>query len=117
MRANWRHRMETAANGKAVEWRERIEAQRGSGRSIRSWCREHSLPEHTFYWWRTRLGLSPAARKRPRRHGKAIRFAEVVIPGSPMIDPIRLNLPGGRELILPASMPIESVVTLIRALE
>jgi hypothetical protein len=33
------------------------------------------------------------------------------------MDPIRLNLPGGRELILPGSMPIESVATLIRALE
>lgn len=109
--------MEAVANGKADTWRERIQAQCGSGRSIRSWCREHSLPEHTFYWWRSRLGLSPAARKRTRRHGKAIRFAEVVIPPSPVMDPIRLNLPGGRELILPGSMPIESVATLIRALE
>jgi len=109
--------MEAAVNGKADEWRERIEAQRGSGRSVRSWCGEHSLPEHAFYWWRTRLGLSPAAPQRPRRRAEEVRFAEVVVPRSPVIDPIRLNLTGGRELILPASMPIESVVTLIRALE
>src|ERR1700759_4835445 len=109
--------MEAAANGTADAWRERIAAQAASGQSIRAWCREHNHHEHAFYWWRSRLGLSPKAavqRQPNRRPGKAIKFAEVVVNRA---EPMCLRLAGARELILPASMSVAQVAQLVRAIE
>lgn len=36
-------------------WRRLIRGQAGSGRSIRAWCGQHSVPEASFYWWRRKL--------------------------------------------------------------
>ena len=106
--------MEAVSNGTADAWRERVLAQEGSGQSIRAWCRDNNHHEHAFYWWRARLGLSP--RKQLRGREKPIKFAEVVVNHA-AVEPMCLRLAGGRELILPASMPVERVVALIRALE
>jgi hypothetical protein len=110
--------MEVAANGTADAWRERITSQQASGQSIRVWCRENNHHEHAFYWWRARLGLSPksAAKRTQRRPLKPLRFAEVVVHRA-AAEPMRLRLGGGRELHLPASMAIESVAKLVRAIE
>ena len=115
--------MEPTVNGSADAWRERIAAQGASGNSIRGWCRENNHHEHAFYWWRSRLGLSPgsAAKRQQRLAAKAHpqagpRFTEVVVDGTAS-DSIRLRLGGGRELVLPASMPVEQIAQLIRAIE
>jgi hypothetical protein len=105
--------MEASSNGTADAWRERITSQRASGQSIRSWCREHNHHEHAFYWWRARLGLSPKAAAK-RRAAQAIKFAEVVVN---RVEPISLRLGGGRELLIPASMPPEHIAKLVRAIE
>lgn len=39
-------------------WRRKMREQARSGLSIRAWCREHDLHEHSFYWWRVRLARS-----------------------------------------------------------
>ena len=128
--------MEGSLNGTAEAWRERIVAQQASGRSIRGWCRENGFAEPAFYWWRRRLGLSPArdAGANGRRRGrpvKAVGFAEVVadrtsstastVPELPeaveAVEAICLRLGGGRELVLPGSMPVESIARLVRAIE
>lgn len=104
----------------AEVWRERIVAQQASGEPIRAWCRANVCPEHAFYWWRYRLNLSPAAvRPRGRPRGMApVEFAKVVVDGSMATsEPIRLSLGAGRELTLPASMPIEQIARLVRAIE
>lgn len=106
--------MEATSNGTAEAWRERITSQQASGQSIRAWCRDNGHHEHAFYWWRTRLGLS--SQKRSRGRAKPIRFAEVVVNHT-NVEPMHLRLSGGRELVLPASMPVERVAALIRALE
>lgn len=71
---------------------------------------------------RARLGLSPA--KRPTRgSAKPIVFARVVVKPSAtaatpaVTEALRLHLAGGRELIIPASMPVERVATLVHAIE
>jgi hypothetical protein len=109
--------MEDTVNGKADAWRGRIDAQRVSGQSVRAWCKANDSHEHSFYWWRARLGLSPAkpalsaANGRPSRPPpKPIAFAQVVVrPGgsrrviSPRVvkpkpsaaEPLRLRLTGG----------------------
>jgi hypothetical protein len=98
-------------------WRERITAQRASGQSIRAWCRDNGWREHSFYFWRVRLNLSPAvARERQRSSSKPISFAEVTAL-RPMAEPICLRLARGRELLLPASMPVEQLAGLVGLIE
>jgi hypothetical protein len=100
-------------------WRGRIEAHRGSGLSVRAWCRANDVHEHSFYWWRLKLGLSPGGRRRRGVSQNVVRFAEVVVApiATSTCEPIRLRLAGERELILPVSMSIEHVAALVRALE
>jgi hypothetical protein len=144
------------ATGKAEVWRRRIEEQRASGQSVRFWCQGNNAREHSFYWWRTRLGLSPrkrrvgrpigasvpenveppvASRVEPANAAAPLAFAQVVVdplrscnaersvasgvepPMASGIEPLRLRLAGGRELILPGSMPLEQVAKLVRVLE
>jgi transposase-like protein len=113
-----------AADPTADAWRERIAVQRAGGQSIRAWCRDRSLPEHAFYAWRRRLGLSPAPpRKRRSRRADRFGFTEVVVdraaarPESGVADPILLRFAGGRELVLPMSMPPRQIAALVRELE
>ena len=98
-------------------WRERIEAQRASGMSIRAWCRDNDVHEHGFYWWRTRLGLSPAGVRRRRSVTRPMKFAEVVVTPPVISEPIRLRLSRDRELILPVAMSAADVAALVHAIE
>jgi hypothetical protein len=112
--------MDADAKNTAKTWRERIVAQQSSRQPIRAWCRENGCHEHSFYWWRARLGLSPVdAKRRGRGHvAKPITFARLVVePSIGAGEPMRLSLAGGRELALPASMPVEQVARLVRAIE
>jgi len=36
-------------------WRELIGSQKRSGKSIRAYCRDRGVREHSFYFWRVRL--------------------------------------------------------------
>jgi hypothetical protein len=47
----------------------------------------------------------------------ALGAGNVEPPVASHVEPLRLRLAGGRELILPGSMPLERVVALVRALE
>jgi hypothetical protein len=111
--------MEVAVNGKADAWRRRIDDQRASGQSVRAWCKSNGSQECSFYWWRSRLGLSPKKR-RPSKPVEAkpgpVAFAQVLVHPS-TAEPLRLRLPGERELILPASMSFEQVAKLVHAIE
>ena len=121
--------MEAAVSGTADAWRGRIAAHRVSGQSIRAWCRANGQREHSFYWWRARLGFSPRAgvKRRTHRAAEAVGFAEVVVRrpdagGAEVAEvstagaALSLRLGGGRELILPASLPVEWVARLVRAI-
>jgi hypothetical protein len=48
-------------------WRELIASQKRSGKSIRAYCRERGVQEHSFYFWRVRL----------RELGQPVQFALV----------------------------------------
>ena len=114
--------MEAMANGKANAWRRRIDDQQASGQSVRAWCQANDAREHSFYWWRSRLGLSPAKRRLEQRLRPAearpapLAFAQVVVHPSG-IEPLRLRFAGERELILPGTMPPEQVARLVHAIE
>ena len=131
--------MRKTSDAAAQIWRERIEAQRAGGLSIRAWCRGNNCHEHAFYVWRSRLGLSPApaarlrspqATKRrdaqrglPSAAAGSVGFAQAVVDVdkawvSAAVDgSIRLCLAEGRELVLPASLPPVYLAQLIRAIE
>jgi len=111
--------MEAIVNGKADIWRRHIDDQRASGRSVRAWCRANDSREHSFYWWRARLGLSSKKKRRstPAKAKPApLAFAQVVVHPS-AAESLRLRLAGDRELILPVSMPLEQVARLVHAIE
>ena len=122
--------MEKTVSATAELWRERIAAQQAGGQSIRALCKENGWHEHAFYWWRSKLELSPAsAMRRGRKPKMPAGFAEVVVdrsaptvslvesPAVSAVEPIRLRLGAGRELMLPASMPLEQVAKLVGLIE
>ena len=57
---------QTTTNSKAAEWAERIAAQQRSGVSVKQFCKERGLTDHSFYFWRKRL-----------REQRPVRFALV----------------------------------------
>jgi hypothetical protein len=92
--------------------------------SIRAWCRRHGVPASRFYRWRIRLGLAPL--RKPRAcDDRPVEFARVLvqesagaIPGAGCSgEPIRLTLLGGRQLLLPAALPLEQILGIVRGIE
>ena len=57
-------------------WTARIMACRGSGMTVRAWCRENGLSEKTYYYWQRRL--FQALSEQQKVHQTA--FAEVTPP-------------------------------------
>ena len=47
--------MRKAQAKRAEKWRQVIAQQEKSGQSVRAFCREHGIGEHSFYMWRQRL--------------------------------------------------------------
>ena len=114
--------MAEAVSATAEVWRERIVAQQAGGQTIRALCKENGWHEHAFYWWRSRLGLSPASVIRRRRRSKMpAGFTEVAVDRTAsavsLVEPIRLRFASGRELVLPVSMPLEQVARLVNLVE
>lgn len=110
-------KMESMTNDqKAQAWRERIALQRASGQSVRGWCRQNGHREYTFYWWQSKLGLSPSAgRKRSERRSGQTAFAEVIVKRA---AGERSGLPSrGTILAFPAAMPVDRIAQLVRAIE
>lgn len=110
------------------DWRLLIEAQGSSGLGVEEYCRRQQITPSCFYRWRRFLaggegGTSPWANLRRRRSRAIDGFAAVQVvadkigPGSSPVEPIRLLLAGGRELILPISMPARLLAELLVALE
>jgi Transposase len=79
-------------------WRQRVAQQEKSGQTVRVFCREHKLSEHSFYWWRRQFGSSSE---------KPIRFALVettTSSGTQRADQARIELflNSGERLQIPA---------------
>jgi transposase-like protein len=80
-------------------WRQRIAEQEAGGQTVRTFCREHELSEHSYYWWRRQLSIGGE---------KAIRFAlvETARPGGEILasrrEHLDLVLHSGERLQIPA---------------
>jgi len=47
--------MNKAQAGRQEYWKQVIAQQEKSGQSVRAYCREHGVGEHSLYMWRQRL--------------------------------------------------------------
>jgi hypothetical protein len=96
-------------------WRRVVAGHSKSGMSIRAYCAKHRVKEPAFYWWRARL----ARRDAVRPVAPAAAFVPVVVeaPASVPVGDIMMELRGGRVLRLPASLTMEKVGALVRAIE
>ncbi|CAN5811676.1 hypothetical protein BH23PLA1_BH23PLA1_40020 [soil metagenome] len=108
---------------KEQAWRSHLEQFATSGQSIRQFCAEHQLHARAFTYWRDKCArLDDPAAHRPTDPPASAHpaFAKVVVRPptvSPADDCLRLRLGAVRELLLPASWPIDHVAALLRAIE
>jgi len=103
--------MGRAANeGLAWAWERRISRQRRSQVSIAEFCSQEGVSSASFYAWRRRLRGADSAGP------QASLFVPVELP-PPAIAAggVRMELPGGAVLSLPADAALELVTAAIRA--
>jgi hypothetical protein len=74
------------------QWRQRIAEQQASGKSVRAFCGDHKLSEHSFYLWRRQLGALGT---------QPVNFA-LVETNKPRQAPIELIFASGEILRIPA---------------
>ena len=90
---------------RAEQWRERLEQQAGSGKSVAAFCREQGIAPQTFYWWRNRLSRQEAGAVPPPAAASSfldLGTMPVAAQGSESLS-IRLELPGGITLTIARS--------------
>jgi transposase-like protein len=95
--------MEKKQSERQRYWQVVIAEQEASGKSIREFCRERSLTEHSFYWWRRYL-----------REEKPIAFALVETKAAATPAKFELALSSGEVLRIPAD--VESLRVVFEAL-
>jgi hypothetical protein len=95
-------------------WRSLLARQRTSGMTVRAFCAKERIAESAYYAWRREIGL----RDREKTAGKAA-FVPLVMPtgAAEAEGQIIIELRGERVLRLPAALPVERVVELVRAIE
>ena len=95
-----------------AKWRRMVRGHAGSGMSIRAYCAQQGVKDAAFYWWRAELARRDAARS-------AAAFVPVVLEPAAAVsaEGMIIELRGGRALRLPASLTMEKIGELIRAVE
>ncbi len=86
-------------NERRKYWQNIITEQEGSGKSVRVFCRERDLGEHSFYAWRQRL-----------RKEKTMSFALVETEPAAAAAQLELRLSSGEVLHIPADVQSLRVV-------
>ena len=97
-------------------WTANISEQENSGQSVRTFCRERSVGEHSFYMWRQRL----RGGKEKRKKEKPVRFA-LVDRGAGSAAELRgasleLLLPSGERLRIERGVDAETLRLVLEAL-
>ena len=92
----------------AATWRRRVARQRRSGLAVEEFCRREEVSAASFYAWRKRVASSSAP--------SAPLFVPLELPvGHGSLGGVRIELPGGAVVTLPASASAELVATAIWA--
>ncbi len=76
-------------------WRRHIDRQHASGATVRAYCLDHGLNEHSFYSWRRTIA------ERDRQSVPAFLPVAVVDGARPHDSPIELRFPDGRCVRIP----------------
>jgi len=80
-------RLRRSDPGRERYWRELVQGQQQSGRSVRAYCRDAGVKESAFYWWRRELvrrsQAGKLARSRPASRRKAARSSSPQEPARP----------------------------------
>ena len=76
------------ADQKREYWSKLIAEQDSSGQTIRTFCKERGIGEHSLYYWRKRL-----------RQNESVQFALLKTVAS--ATPLELILPNGEQLRIP----------------
>jgi hypothetical protein len=82
---------------RAVFWRERAAEHERSGLTVRGYCRQAGLNEHSCYNWRAQLRRADAE---PGPQPATVQFAVIepprsILPGAARIE---ITLPGGEQI-------------------
>lgn len=114
-----------ASEALALSWKQRITRQRRSALSVSEFCKREGVSVNSFYVWRKRLrveglgsrvGRSEGAVSQPSRHLGSRLFVPITMPPSAVsAGGLRMELPGGAVLTLPADASAELLTTAIRA--
>jgi hypothetical protein len=91
------------------KWRRILRRQRASELSIRAFCREQSLSEAGFHFWKRQL------RERDGQRPQSPAFVELQAMAEP--SPIELVLGGDRRLLLRGGCDLQLLCRVIGALE
>jgi hypothetical protein len=94
--------------GLALAWKRRLGRHSRSGLSIGEFCSQEGISPASFYCWRRRLRGADAAERQSEV------FVPVELPTG-FAAGVRIELPGGAVLSLPADAPLELVIAAIRA--
>jgi hypothetical protein len=112
-------------------WREALRRHKGSGLTVRAFCAGEQLAETAFHAWRRILRERDVERRQDRAVAPATVVAPPPVTPAPAFVPVVvreagrpapaadvvIELRGGRSMRLPASMPVEQVARLVRAIE
>ena len=94
----------------AVTWRQRIARQRRSQSSIADFCSAEGVSPNSFYTWRRRLRENDPAEPRSEL------FVPIELPSAlARASGVRIELPGGAVVMLPAEASAELVSAAIGA--
>ena len=111
----------TAARNRKKEsvWRRHVEAQAGSGQSVRNYCIGRRLREHGFYWWRRELMRRDAA-KSSASTSVPPAFVPVTVAGhvpARTAGRIEIVLPGDRRVRVTGSVDRQVLADVLAVLE
>jgi len=101
-----------------AQWERTIADHETTGQSVREFCTERNIPEHSFYVWRKKLRQGDVPR-RARRSGKAKTFMPVrITPGSMQSGPgVEIQFPSGYVLRASSDVDPAAVARLIAILD
>ncbi|MCY2928887.1 MAG: hypothetical protein NTV86_05225 [Planctomycetota bacterium] len=110
-------------------WRRMVKGQRGSGLTVRAFCRKSKLAESAFYFWRRELqrrkaeqeqsgrGQRRAAGRKPKVAFLPVHVAEEIGPGPQTSGRIEIELAGGRRVHVAAPVDRQALADVVAVLE
>ena len=112
--------MEMKHRAKLQEWSEKIAECRGSGKTVKEWCREQGLNTKTYYYWE-KAYVTEATRKNGQETpgaGMLMRVEpEMLAAGETETNETVITVRhGGSVILLPAGSRMEAVAELVQAL-